>query len=110
MQFRVGSKVTAMHHFWVQNGLFPPNKDFFGKTVTIILMYLLALHIVQNFQKVLRTIQVMVTLHFWDQNGPLARKATFKEKVAYFDLAIALLHCVNMKKILRVDIENIKNL
>ena len=41
-----------MHHFWAQSGPFAPN-NFFLKTITIILSYLLAPFIGQNFKKIL---------------------------------------------------------
>ena len=41
-----------MHHFWAQNGPFAPN-NFFWKIINIILIYLLAPFIVQNFKKIL---------------------------------------------------------
>ena len=44
-------------HFWVQNDPFPLKKFFFRKTIDIILMYLLAFLIVQNFKKSLQLIQ-----------------------------------------------------
>ena len=40
-----------MHHFWAQNGPFAPN-NFFWKIINIILIYLLAPFIVQNFKKI----------------------------------------------------------
>ena len=42
-----------MCHFWAQNGPFAPNKNFFWKIINIILIYLLAPFIVQNFKKIL---------------------------------------------------------
>ena len=45
------SRVMTMHHFWTQYGPFAPNK-FFWKII-IILIYLLALFIVQNLKKLL---------------------------------------------------------
>ena len=49
--FYSGSRGMRMRHFWVQNGPFAPN--FFGKIMNIILIYLLAPSIVQNFKKIL---------------------------------------------------------
>ena len=46
------SRVMRMHHFWAQNGPFAPN-NFFWKIINIILIYLLAPFIVQNFKKIL---------------------------------------------------------
>ena len=43
-----------MCHSWPQNGPFAPNKTFFGKIINIILIYLLAPSIVQNFKKILQ--------------------------------------------------------
>ena len=37
-----------MHHFWAQNGSVFLNEFFFGKTIEIILMQLLAFFIVEN--------------------------------------------------------------
>ena len=42
-----------MCHFWAQNGPFAPSKFFFWKIINIILIYLLAPFIVQNFKKIL---------------------------------------------------------
>ena len=50
-----GSRVMRMHHFWAQNGPFAP--IFFWKIINTILIYLLALLIVQNFKKLLQQIQ-----------------------------------------------------
>ena len=47
-----GSRVMRMCHFWAQNGPFAPN-NFFWKIINIILIYLLAPFIVQNFKKIL---------------------------------------------------------
>ena len=44
-------------HFWAQNDPFALKKFFFRKTIDIILMYLLAFLIVQNFKKSLQLIQ-----------------------------------------------------
>ena len=49
--FYSGSRGMRMRHFWVQNGPFAPN--FFWKIMNIILIYLLAPSIVQNFKKIL---------------------------------------------------------
>ena len=43
------SRVKKMRHFWAQNGPFAPQKSFFWKMINIILIYLLAPSIVQNF-------------------------------------------------------------
>ena len=47
-----GSRVMRMHHSWAHNGPFAPN-NFFGKIINIILIYLLASFIAQNFKKIL---------------------------------------------------------
>ena len=47
------SRIMRMCHFWAQNGPFAPNKIFFWKIINIILIYLLAPFIVQNFKKIL---------------------------------------------------------
>ena len=43
-----------MHHFGAQNGSFAPNNFFFWKIINIILIYLLAPIIGQNFKKILQ--------------------------------------------------------
>ena len=49
----IGSRVMRMHHFWAQIGPFAPKQIFFCKIINIILIYLLAPFIVQNFKKIL---------------------------------------------------------
>ena len=44
-----------IHHFEAQNGPFAQNNFFGGKIINIILIYLLAPFIVQNFKKILPT-------------------------------------------------------
>ena len=46
------SRVTKSHHFWVQNGPIAQNDIYFGKTINLIFMYLLAPVIMQNFKKI----------------------------------------------------------
>ena len=41
--------------FWAQNGQIALNKNFFRKTITVILIYLLVSLILGNFKKILRT-------------------------------------------------------
>ena len=49
------SRVMRMHHFWAQNGPYAPNNIFFFlKIINIILIYLLAPFIAQNFKKILQ--------------------------------------------------------
>ena len=47
-------QVMRMCHFWAQSGPFLLNKIFLVQTIIITFIYLLALFIVQNFQKTLR--------------------------------------------------------
>ena len=51
------SRVMKMHHFGAQNGSFAPNNCFFWKIINIILIYLLAPIIGQNFKKFCKRIQ-----------------------------------------------------
>ena len=44
----------TVHHFWAQDGLIAVNEIFFGKTINIILMCLLASLMVQIFKIILR--------------------------------------------------------
>ena len=59
-----------MCHFWVQNGPLVKNKIFLVQTITISFIYLLALFIVQNLEKLLQRIQNYEVCHFCPQNGP----------------------------------------
>ena len=43
----------TMRHFWAENGPLAPNNFFFEKIIIIILIYLLAPFIVQNYKKIL---------------------------------------------------------
>ena len=47
-----GSRVMRIHDFWDQNSPFAPN-IFFLRIINIILIYLLAPFIMQNFKKIL---------------------------------------------------------
>ena len=42
-----------MCHFWAQNGPFAANYFFWGKIIDIILIFLLAPFIAQNFKKII---------------------------------------------------------
>ena len=73
------SRVVRMCHFWAQNGPFPPlphpTKIFFfwgGGIINIILIYLLAPFILQNFKKILPS------------DPELWGSAIFRPKMAHF--------------------------
>ena len=51
--FSYAEACISMCHFWAQNGPFVLNKKFLVQTIIIIFIYLLALFIVQNLQKIL---------------------------------------------------------
>ena len=68
-----------MHHFWAQNGPFAPN-NFFWKIINIILIYLLASFIVQNFKNSSSGSRVMMMHNFWAQNGQFAQMSIFFRK------------------------------
>ena len=69
------------HHFQAQNGPFALNVIFFRKTINIIIMYLLALFIMQNFKKILKSeSRVMTTCHFWAKMVHLPINENFLEK------------------------------
>ena len=67
-------------HFQAQNGPFALNVTFFRKTINIIIMYLLAFFIMQNFKKILEWIQSDDDVPFLGQNGPFAHNENFLEK------------------------------
>ena len=68
-----GSTVTRMGHYWAQNGQFAcPKEKNFWKIIKIILIYLLASFIVQNFKKILPS------------NPELRGYAIFGPKMAHF--------------------------
>ena len=60
-----GSRVMTICHFRAKMIHLPQTKFFFWKTINIILIYLLAPFIVQNFQRI-----VTRMCNFWVQNGP----------------------------------------
>ena len=70
-----GSRDMKSHHFQVQYGLFAQD-IFFGKSINLIFMYLLASFIIQNFKKIIRS-KIMRTHHFQAQNGPSAPNDNF---------------------------------
>ena len=72
------SRVVRMHHFWAQNGPFAPN--CFLKIINIILIYLLASFIVQNFKNSSSGSRVMMMHNFWAQNGQFAQMSIFFRK------------------------------
>ena len=49
-EFKSGSRVIRMCHFWAQNSTFVLNKTCLVQTIIITLIYLLAIFIVQNLQ------------------------------------------------------------
>ena len=60
-----------MHHFWVQNDPFArPKQFFFSKIINIILIYLLALFIVQNKKKLFQQIQSYEDAQFLGPRWP----------------------------------------
>ena len=71
-----GSRDMKSHHFQVQYGLFAQDNIFFGKSINLIFMYLLASFIIQNFKKIIRS-KIIRTHHFQAQNGPSAPNDNF---------------------------------
>ena len=90
-----------MRHFWAQNGPFAPN-NFFWKIINIILIYLLAPFIVQNFKKILPADPVMRMCNFWAQNGPFPQMRIFSENLlmSLVSFIHAYLHVKNQSQIL----------
>ena len=80
-----------MHHFF-----------FFLKIINIILIYLLAPFIVQNFKKILPAYPVMRMRNFWTQNGPFPQMRFFSENLlmSLVSFIHAYLHDKNQSQIL----------
>ena len=68
-----------MHHFWAQNGPFAPN-NFFWKIINIILIYLLAPFIVQNFKKILPANPDLEDAQFLGPEWPIFPNQNFFRK------------------------------
>ena len=67
--------------FWVLNDPFVLKKNFFGKAINMIFMYLSAPFIVQNLKKkFLEPSGIMRMCHFRVQNGPFSPNKTFFDK------------------------------
>ena len=71
------SRVMSMHHFWAHNDPFAPNKFFFSKIINIILIYLLAPFIVQNFKKFFQQIQSYENARFLGPKWPIFLNENF---------------------------------
>ena len=71
-----------MHHFWPKVVRLPHKSFFSENDITIILIYLLAPFIVQNFKKILPADPVMRMCNFWAQNGPFPQMRIFFRKPA----------------------------
>ena len=71
----------TMDHFWVQIGPFASNKNFFGKIINTIFIYLLNPFIVQNSKKFLQWIQSYKDVPFLDPKWVyLSKQNFFSEK------------------------------
>ena len=94
-------RVMRMRHFWAQNGPFAPN-NFFWKIINIILIYLLASFIVQNFKISSSGSRVMRMRNFWAQNGPFPQMRIFSENLlmSLVSFIHAYLHVKNQSQIL----------
>ena len=89
-------------HFRGRNGPFVLNKSVLVQTIIITFIYLLALFIVQNFQKnSYSRSRVMRTRHFCVQNGPFDLNNFFLEKIMNI-IFIYLLTPFIVKKILKI--------
>ena len=73
------SRIIRICYFWAQNGPFGPI-FFFWKIINIILIYLLASFIVQNFKNSSSGSRVMMMHNFWAQNGQFAQMSIFFRK------------------------------
>ena len=91
-----------MRHFWAQNGPFAPPFFFFFLIINIILIYLLAPFIVQNFKKILPVDPELRMRKFWRQNGPFSQIRIFSENLlmSLVSFIHAYLHAKNQSQIL----------
>ena len=74
-----------------------------GKIINILLIYLLAPFIVQNFKKILPANPVMRMHNFWAQNGPFPPNEIFFQKnllMSLLSFINAYLHAKNQSLIL----------
>ena len=69
-----------MHHFLGPKWSICLKQFFFWKIINIIVIYLLAPFIVQNFKKIFHWIRVMRVCNFWTQNDPFPQKRIFFRK------------------------------
>ena len=76
------SRVMRMGHFWAQNGPFapPPKKIFFWKIINIILIYLSAPFIVQNFKKFFQQSQSYEDVQCLGPKWPISPNENFFRK------------------------------
>ena len=74
---------------------------FFWKIINIILIYLLAPFIVQNFQKILPVDPEFRMRKFWRQNGPFPQIRIFSENLlmSLVSFIHAYLHAKNQSQI-----------
>ena len=90
-----------MRHFCAQNGPFAPNKFFLGEIINIILIYLLAPFLVQNFKKILTADPELRMHNFWAQNDPFPQTRIFSENLlkSVVSFIQAYLHAKNQSQI-----------
>ena len=62
-----------MHHFWVQDGPFAPNKNFLGKNNIIFIYLLVHCTLYKSLKKFLGQIQSYVDAPVLGQNGHLPK-------------------------------------
>ena len=79
-----------------------PQTNFIWKIISIILIYLLAPFIVQNFKKILPVDQEMRMHNFWAENGSFPQMRFFSENllIRFISFVHAYLHARNQSQIL----------
>ena len=94
--------LTADPELLLKRSICPP-KEFFWKIINIILIYLLAPFIVQNFLKSSSSGYRVMRMHnFWVQNGPFPQMRIFSENLimSLVSFIHAYLHAKNQSQIL----------
>ena len=89
-----------MHHFWMQNTQIALKTIFFGNTIKILFVHLLAPFLVQNFKQIIRTDpELRQHIIFGTEMAQLPWMIIFWENHwCNFDVPLCLFDCGKLKK------------
>ena len=90
----------TMHHFWMQNTQIALKTIFFGNTIKILFVHLLAPFLVQNFKQIIRTEpELRQHIIFGTEMAQLPWMIIFWENHwCNFDVPLCLFDCGKLKK------------